>query len=153
MTKLHLEDSELDNSILKPTWINEIYKQFIAFYEQIDKNKSKILALKENWDGEGAKKYRKETWERATQFIKKTYFHLWRQTQKLVTPPNILPGPDGSIDIHWKTPKFDLLINIPEDIKEPATFSSDDYGLNTIKGTFDSKKFNQALLSWLMEFI
>jgi len=61
---LHLEDSELDNSILKPTWINDLHKQFIAFYEQIDKTKSKILALKENWDEEGAKRYRKGTWER-----------------------------------------------------------------------------------------
>jgi len=150
--KVHLEDSDWD-SILKPTWITDLYKQFMAFYEQIDQTKSKLLALKDNWDGEGAKKYKKDTWERATQFIKKIYVHLWRQTQKLITPPNILPGPDGSIDFHWKTPKFDLLINIPEDPEEPATFSSDDYGQNTIKGTFDPNKINHALLSWLMEFI
>jgi hypothetical protein len=153
MMKMHLEDSEINESILKPTWIDELHKHFIAFYENIDKTKSKILDLKDNWDEEGAKSYKKETWERATEFTKKFCFILWRQTQKLINPPNILPGPDGSIDIHWKTAKFDLLINIAEDPNEPATFSSDDYGQNAIKGTFDPKKMSQALLSWLLEFI
>ncbi len=150
---MHVEDFNVDDSILQSTWIDKLYKQFTAFYDQIDKTKGKILSLKENWDGEGAKSYKKETWERATEFIKKLSFFLWRQSQKLIAAPNILPGPDGSIDVHWKTAKFDLLINVPEDPTEPATFSSDDYGQNMIKGSFDLKKINQALISWLIEFI
>ena len=150
---MHLEDQESNESILKSTWIDEFHKQFIAFYEKIDKTKAKRFKIKENWDDEGAKGYKKDNWERATEFTKILCFYLWKETQKLIDLPNILPGPDGSIDIHWKTTNFDLLINIPEDPNEPATFSSDDYGQNMIKGTFDPKKVNHALLSWLMEFI
>jgi len=108
--------------------------------------------LPDNWDGEGAKAYEKATWERAAEFIKLLAYHVWKKNQKIITIPRFLPGPDGSIDIHWKVPTFDLLINIPESPSEPATFAADDYGKNSAKGTFDLRKMNQMLVYWLVEF-
>ena len=101
----------------------------------------------------GGKRYCKETLYRATEFVKKLSFYLWRQTQKLISSPNIFPGPDGSIDICCKNSKFDLLVNIPENPNEIATFSSDDYEKKTVKGTFDQKKINPVLFYWLIEFL
>jgi len=150
---MHTEDFKLNDSILESTWIDELYKSFTTFYKEIEDAKAKILNLKENWDGEGGKRYNEETLDRAAEFIKKLSFYLWRKTQKLISSPNIFPGPDGSIDIHWKNAKFDLLVNIPENPNETATFSSDDYEKNTVKGTFDHKKINPVLFYWLIEFL
>ncbi|HMF30462.1 MAG TPA: hypothetical protein VKK79_03565 [Candidatus Lokiarchaeia archaeon] len=146
-------DFESSDSILESTWIDELHKKFTAFYETIEQSRDKILSLEENWDGEGAKGYLQETWERAAEFAKKVSYFLWKQTQKLIATPMILPGPDGSIDVHWKSSKFDLLVNLPEDVAEPATFSGDDYAQNVIKGTFEIDKMSQGLLYWLMDFL
>ncbi len=112
-----------------------------------------ILDLKDNWDGEGAKGYRAETWGRAVEFVKNLSYQTWKRTQKILPTPDILPGPDGSIDVHWKTPKMDLLLNVPEDESEPATFSCDDYKENSSKGTFNLKQMNQVLLFWVAEIL
>ncbi len=150
---MHTEDLKLDDSGLESNWIDELHRQFTTFYKDIEDTIAKILNLQENWDGEGGKCYNKETLYRAAEFVKKLSFALWRKTQKLITPPKILPGPDGSIDVHWKSPKFDLLVNIPENPDESASFASDDYEKNTVKGTFDQKKINPALFYWLIEFL
>jgi hypothetical protein len=39
---------------------------------------------------------------------------------------SILPGPYGSIDLHWRTPKRELLINVPDDAEGPASYYGDD---------------------------
>jgi len=63
--------------------------------------------------------------------------------------PAILPGPDGSIDLHWKTEKYELLINIPGDLNAPASFYGDNYSTLKLEGTFDLKQLNFILIDWL----
>jgi len=150
---MHIEDLNLNDPSLESTWIEELHKYFTTFYKDLEETIGNILALQENWDGEGGKPYLKETLDRAAEFVKKLSFALWKKTQKLISPPSLLPGPDGSVDVQWKTPKFDLLVNIPEDSNESATFASDDYEQNSVKGTFDQKKINPALFYWLIEFL
>lgn len=150
---MHIEDLNLNDSNLESSWIDELHKYFTTFYKELEETITKILNLQENWDGEGGTCYTKETLYRAAEFVKKISFVLWRKTQKLISPPNILPGPDGSINVHWKSTKFDLLVNIPENPNESATFASDDYEKNAVKGTFDQKKINPALFYWLIEFL
>lgn len=150
---MHIEDLNLNDTEPESTWIDELHKQFTTFYKELESTITKIFNLQENWDGEGGKCYNQETLYRAAEFVKKISFILWRKTQKLISSPNILPGPDGSIDIHWKSPKFDLLVNIPENPNESATFAGDDYEKNSVKGTFDQKKINPALFYWLIEFL
>jgi hypothetical protein len=63
--------------------------------------------------------------------------------------PDIGPGPDdGSIDVHWCTKKYELLVNVKR--SEQAAFYGDDYGERKIKGSFDiedTEETSQEFLS------
>lgn len=111
----------------------------------------KILAWSDNWDGEGSPGYKELTWKRSIRFIQDHIHWLWRKYALVIDAPDILPGPDGSIDIHWETKNYELLINIPADPSEPASFYGDDYGNSSIRGTFKPESYNLGLLSWLLE--
>ena len=63
--------------------------------------------------------------------------------------PSIMPGPGGSIDVHWKNKSFELLINFPPAPGAPATFYGDDYGTIVIKGQLDPMSKNPGMLLWL----
>ncbi len=83
--------------------------------------------------------------------------HLWEVGQIELDTPDITSGPDGSIDIHWKNPHRELLINIPENQADLANY----YGRNkvgqTVEGDIlpsvdsDTLKRNQWLTMWLMQ--
>ncbi|MBI4661430.1 MAG: hypothetical protein HY735_21620 [Verrucomicrobia bacterium] len=66
-----------------------------------------------------------------------------------IPPPKILPGPDGSIDVHWKTKTCELLVNVPAGSNQRADFYGDDYGSLRIKGTIDPENPSSGLLFWL----
>lgn len=110
-----------------------------------------ILELEDDWDGEGSRSYLIETWTRATEFLRLYALRSWERHGTIIDAPRILPGPDGSIDIHWKSGLHELLVNIPVDPTKPASFYGDDYGIARIEGTFDSFTFNLGLLSWLTD--
>ncbi len=108
-----------------------------------------ILDLEENWDDEGASRYSPVTWQRATEFLKKQAVTTWEVHGTMIPVPRILPGPDGHIDLHWKTDAFELLISIPPREGDPASFYGDDYGKLSIEGTLRPETINNGLLSWL----
>ena len=108
-----------------------------------------ILDLPENWDGEGAAAYGESTWLRAIAFLKHQSAHL-RECGSELDIPNILPGPDGSVDLHLDKPDYELLINIPKDTQRRATFYGDDRVSLQIKGTLDTSTFNLGLIEWLV---
>jgi hypothetical protein len=124
--------------------------------ERIEQSRD-ILNLEDDWDDEGSPAYKTSTWERATTFLRRTALRLWKEYHLILDAPKILPGPAGSIDLHWKTAQRELLINIPEVLDEPANF----YGDNStsrehppsqmVKGSLDTSKDNQWLLMWLMQ--
>jgi hypothetical protein len=125
-------------------------------YEKIRKEvdaSRKILELKPDWDGQGSPAYGQEVWKRATDFLLRHVHHLYRHHDILIPPPRINPGPDGSIDIHWKKKKFELLLNFPSDARLPAGFYGDDYGAVKIKGKIRTDVFNQGFLLWLMDHL
>ncbi len=108
-----------------------------------------ILELKDDWDEDGSARYTEAVWDRAVQFLLK-YANSILETQHVrIDAPQILPGPNGSIDLHWKNSDYELLINIPADPSKPAGFYGDDYESSSIKGTFDPSKYNYGLLLWL----
>jgi len=116
----------------------EIESQRISDLEHIAKaiEKSRmILELKNNWDREGSKGYSYDTWERATSFLYRNA-RLWNSLGVTIDAPTILPGQDGSIDIYWKTKKYELLINIPAKPDKEADYYGDNYGKLVAKGTF-----------------
>lgn len=110
-----------------------------------------IRELREDWDGQVGRPYVSETLDRAIQFVREYAVLLSLKFGVIVSAPRILPGPDGSIDIHWKSDKHELLVNVPSNPEEPATFYGDDYGSVNIKGSFKLSSTNLGLIGWLAE--
>lgn len=109
-----------------------------------------ILDLEDDWDEEGSLRFSEATWIRATHFVKQVALSFRQQPNGFwVDPPRILPGPKGSIDIHWKTSKRELLINIPEDKKEPADYYGSGGLTDIIKGKLETSAKNEWILAWL----
>jgi hypothetical protein len=110
----------------------------------------KILSLKDDWDTEGSPGYSEKIWKRATNFLLGHARKLMERYAVRIPAPSILPGPDGSIDLHWKTQDYELLVNIPANNSEQASFYGDDKNRGFIKGNLDPATFNKGLLTWLM---
>ncbi len=109
-----------------------------------------LLDLEEGWDGEGTVSYSYKTWIRAVRFLASNADRLWEEMGYLTLAPNIGPGPDGSIDLHWTLPRRELLINFPQDYSRDAGF----YGDNGKRGEPIEGKLNTAesrmwVLMWL----
>jgi hypothetical protein len=111
----------------------------------------RILSLEDNWDEEGSIAYRESTWTRATHFIQNVTVNHWRISKSWVIPPRILPGPEGSIDIHWRTPGKELLINVPADEDISAGYYGSGNTKDTIKGKLDTSLPNLWILAWLLQ--
>lgn len=115
------------------------------------KESEEILALPANWDDAGSPAIRRETWNRAVNLLAQAASFLWATRSIELAAPNISPGPEGSIDLHWKTASRELLINIPEDIDEPAPYYGDDYGADKKKGVIAPDAYNASLFLWLTQ--
>ena len=89
--------------------------------------KERLLALEDDWDGEGAPAYCEQTIEAAAAF-----FYQLVEKSELATPVRILPASEGSIDLHWKTARFELLVNFHPD--GSVSYYGDDYCENAIQG-------------------
>jgi hypothetical protein len=108
-----------------------------------------LLALEANWDEEGGIPYSPATWDRMSLFLRSHFEANMSYTCVAVPNPNILPGPEGSIDLHWTTDRRELLVNIPADPQEPAHFYGDDFGSDRRKGIVEPGATNRDLFLWL----
>jgi len=118
--------------------------------KEIKNSETRILSLEDNWDKEGSKAYKKESFDRAVTFLEQLYQKLIYEHDLRIQIPAIGPGPEGSIDIHWKTNKFELLLNIPEDYQELAGFYGDDYDKESIEGNLNLTSLQDVLVRWLI---
>jgi hypothetical protein len=109
-----------------------------------------ILELKDDFDGEGSAGYKRETWEHAVEFIRNCARHLWETDHVIIDIPDIQPGPHGSIDIHWETEDYELLLNIPMNKRENITYYGDNYSDVKVKGSFSSNGNGSELLCKLL---
>lgn len=123
-------------------------KELASLVEAIEQSKY-LLEFKDNWDDEGAKKYAPKTWIKATKFIGSYATWLLNIYNRVLATPKIYHGPEGSIDIYWKTEQYNFLINIPE-LGDIATFYGDDYEKQGIEGFFPLENFKESLLPNLM---
>ncbi len=139
---------------LRPRWLemNTLPKSLERLETAIVKS-IRILEWKDDWDGEGSPAYAEETWQRAALFLVQNALRLWRTCGIAVDVPRIGPGPDGSIDIHWKSERRELLINIPADSRELADYYGDGRSVQVqmMKGMLDTQANNLWLLNWLMQ--
>ncbi len=116
--------------------------------DEIIEGSRAILELELDED-EAQAPYTEETWTRAVEFLRRNAKWVWDTLGRAVDLPEILPGPDGSIDLHWDYPDYEILINIPADPNAKAGFYGDDRGKIQIKGSFDPRSHNHGLLLWL----
>jgi hypothetical protein len=123
----------------------------LAHIKEVIADSKKILALENDWDGEGGQAYSEKVLERATSFLWNYALRVRSLFGVAIEPPKVLPGPHGSIDIHWKSDTRELLVNVPADPKQLANFYGDDYGEVKIKGTFDPETYNLGILGWFLE--
>ncbi len=117
---------------------------------QAEVDRTKILSLEDDWDGEGSGRYSEETVNRAIQFVKAQAKELLK-VGLCIPIPRIGAGPDGSIDLHWKQSAWELLVNIPAAPGKMATFYGDDYKSQKIRGSVDPVTFNWGIAAWLMK--
>ena len=118
---------------------------------EIESAQEKLTALADNWDGEGSAGYKRETLNNAEEFLM-SQDRLLRETWKMSLPvPQINPGPDGSIDLFWNPPTWELLVNVPARANEAASFYGEDHTGHNIKGSFDTSEFNLGLITWLIK--
>ncbi len=109
----------------------------------------KMLDLPDDWDGDGSPCYSEATWGRAVGFVARNALWLWQKQGLRMECPAIRKGPEGSIDLHWKSTDRELLVNIPVDDSVRAAFYGDDRQGLYIEGAIDVSIFNQGLLLWL----
>ena len=117
--------------------------------QQAIENSRSLLQLEDDWDTEGSPAIDEATWNRAVEFLKNHADQVWRCHGTEIDPPHIGPGPDGSVDLHWDLPEYELLINFPTDADAMAGCYGDDRGKIQIKATVDPKTTNEGLLLWL----
>lgn len=124
----------------------DIFQELKAEIEQA----RRILELEDDWDGEGSPGYSEDAFDRAVSFLTMEAEGLWESWGIPLPAPKIGPGPHGSIDLHWKQPSKELLVNIPADSNEMATFYGDNYGAEKIRGSLDPRNFNFGIAAWLV---
>lgn len=110
-----------------------------------------MLSLSGDDLDEGASPYTESTWRRAADFLAKNAWWAFVNLGRRIDAPRVLPGPQGSIDLHWDVPAYELLINIPDDANTPAGFYGDDRGTISIKGTVKQDSVNSGLLFFLTQ--
>ena len=109
-----------------------------------------ILELEDDWDDQGSPRYAEATWQRAADFLVRQAGFARANLGRELPVPKILPGPKASIDLHWKLAGFELLVNIPSDAAQPATFCGDDYRNSCIRGNLNPAEEIRGLVVWLL---
>jgi hypothetical protein len=94
--------------------------------------------------------YSEETLDRAVAFLKTHIERVWRSYGTKAPIPTIGSGPRGSVDLYWKRPSFELLVNIPASADDLGTFYGRDKNQQTVKGSFDPKQLTLSIATWLM---
>ncbi len=113
----------------------------------------RLLGLGSDWDGEGSQGYVNVTVERAQQFVLNLFQRVWQDRIHALPLPSLQPGIEGEVDIHFKTPKFELLLSVPRDHGEQVSFYGDDYAANKIKGTLKDAECLNVVASWVIPLL
>lgn len=131
---------------------SEMNNELFELISKIERTRKKILSLKDNFDEAGSKAYKKKTLNRIMNSLINCFLSLSEKDKINIKPLEILPGPDQSIDLLWKTKDFQLLINIPNNPKELVSYYGDDYGDNTMEGTSEFNKLGEVIKYWVKKY-
>lgn len=117
------------------------------------KDSHEMAAWEQNWNGRDSPGNKKATMDRAGKFIEGSVRALWRDRRRSIEVPEIAPGHDGSIDIHWETDKGEILINVPAQDIGYATFYGEGTNGEFLKGKLSVEATNEwvMILKWLAQ--
>ncbi len=122
---------------------------FTELEVEINRATEAMLSLQPDWDGEGSGVYHEKTLIRAASFLRLHREGLSRTCGESMPLPTIGPGPDGTVDLFWANRHGKLLVNIPAEFSELATFAGTDSLGQKTKGSFDPTRFNRSVAGWL----
>jgi hypothetical protein len=107
-----------------------------------------ILALKDNWDDNGAYKVPQSVFTNAQLFLEKYALYILNDLETIVAAPDISPVKDGSIDLEWRTPHARMLVNVKA--SGQLGYYGDNYtDLNSIKGKIEADPIQKFLAVWM----
>lgn len=95
-------------------------------------NARNLLELPDDWDGEGSEKLSSSTVEAAVGFLL-SVFREYRDKESFPVP-DFLPATGRSVDVHWYSAPFELLVNIG-DGGLTGSFFGDRSGVGAISGS------------------
>ena len=87
--------------------------------------------------------------DKAIEFVKDVLRHAIEKYDYQIDIPEALPGPHQSVDIFWKFPRYELLVNVPTNATDPLTYYGDDRGDSMVKGSISSPREVGAVCLWL----
>ena len=108
----------------------------------VDDAEERILALEEDWDGQGSPPFEKQTLNAIRNFLLELVDESELSVVKQVW---IVPFSGGSIDLQWQVEHFDLLINFCTD-GNVTYYGKDTYG-HSIRG--DSRPKPGYISCWM----
>jgi hypothetical protein len=82
--------------------------------EHITKTLHEMTELLDDWDDDGGKAISKALADQLTGFLYQME-SLAKYWNREIPEPHLSPGPGETVDIHWKTDGFELLINAKDD--------------------------------------
>ena len=132
---------EISRSV-RPTSTESILQKLIS-------DSRRILKCHDDSDEEFIP-YSQETLDRAIEFLTPYIKGAETALGVAIPIPKLLPGPSGSVDVHWKNEKKELVVNIPANKNIHASFYGDNYGKLFIKGTLDTTSLHLSVLMWLL---
>jgi hypothetical protein len=111
-----------------------------------------LTNLADDWDGEGSQGYSTDTLRRVRRFLLAQSFLCKRFFQITLPTPQINPADQGSVDVFWRLPGRQLLLNFPKDEGSPITYyGRDDEGKNTVTGRTAVDELRPDLVAWLTQ--
>ncbi len=122
-------------------------EQLSAMRKAIEESQH-LAQLEDDWDDEGSCGIKQDTLDRATNWLMRYALYL-RQLEKILSTPNIGPGPEGSIDLHWDNPECEILVNISSGAEARVGFYGDDRAQTSLKGSFLFHGLDKKLILWL----
>ena len=88
--------------------------------------------------------------DRAFEFLKDLFKQAVEEFSVEINIPEILPGPNQSVDILWDFPDYELLINIPANETRPPTYYGDNRGENITRGSIATPENARMVGVWLI---
>jgi len=109
-----------------------------------------LLELPEDFDQEGSPGYSAETWRRAIGFLLSLAGALHERDAIALPRPKILPAGAGSIDLHWKSSQYELLVNVPANPQLPVEYYGDNArGQMPIESHCPATAPDRKLVAWV----